>query len=225
MKGDVMDVKGLRRLVALVAVVVALVLGVSAGADVGGGSGPPTAIGTGARPHSRELATQAAIDVLRAAATPSTQRSPQRACSESRSPSRAGLAAAASWSCGRLAVRSRRSTAARWRRRRCTRCPSGRTGPLAVQRGALQRSLGRGSWDRRDVGGGAREVRDDVPGTGFRPGDPRRASWLCDRPGLVRRDRRPTATGSTTSQRRASLYLDARRDAARRGHASSRTRL
>ena len=61
-----MDVKGLRRLVALVAVVVALVLGVSAGADVGGGSGPPTAVGSGGAAASVEkLATKAAIDVLR----------------------------------------------------------------------------------------------------------------------------------------------------------------
>jgi gamma-glutamyltranspeptidase / glutathione hydrolase len=66
MKGDVMDVKSLRRLVALVVVVAALVVGVSAAADVGGGSGPPTAVGSGGAAASVEkLATQAAIDILR----------------------------------------------------------------------------------------------------------------------------------------------------------------
>ena len=61
-----MDVKRLRRLVAPMAVVVALVLGMSAAADVGSGSGPPTAVGSGGAAASVErLATQAAIDVLR----------------------------------------------------------------------------------------------------------------------------------------------------------------
>ncbi len=61
-----MRVKGLHRLVGLAAVLVALVLGVSAPADVGSGTGPPTAIGTGGAAASVErLATQAAIDILR----------------------------------------------------------------------------------------------------------------------------------------------------------------
>src|SRR5688572_10854370 len=61
-----MHVKGLRRVVGLAAVLVALVLGVSAPADVGSGSGPPTAIGSGGAAASVErLATQAAIDILR----------------------------------------------------------------------------------------------------------------------------------------------------------------
>ena len=59
-----MHVKGLHRLVA-VAVFVALVFGVSAAADVGSGSGPPTAIGSGGAAASVErLATQAAIEIL-----------------------------------------------------------------------------------------------------------------------------------------------------------------
>ena len=61
-----MHVKGLHRLVGLAAVLVALLLGGSAAADVGSGSGPPTSIGTGGAAASVErLATQAAIDILR----------------------------------------------------------------------------------------------------------------------------------------------------------------
>ncbi len=60
-----MHLRGLHRLVALVAAV-ALVLGVSAAADVGSGSGPPTSIGTGGAAASVEkLATATAIDILR----------------------------------------------------------------------------------------------------------------------------------------------------------------
>jgi gamma-glutamyltranspeptidase / glutathione hydrolase len=52
-------------LIALIAAI-ALVGGIGAGADVGSGSGPPTAIGTGGAAASVEkLATQAAIDTLR----------------------------------------------------------------------------------------------------------------------------------------------------------------
>jgi gamma-glutamyltranspeptidase / glutathione hydrolase len=55
-----------RPLLAVLAVLVALVAGVGASADVGGGSGPPTAIGTGGAAASVErLATQAAIETLR----------------------------------------------------------------------------------------------------------------------------------------------------------------
>ena len=61
-----MHVKGLHRLVVLAVMLVALALGVSAAADVGSGSGPPTAVGTGGAAASVEkLATQAAIDILR----------------------------------------------------------------------------------------------------------------------------------------------------------------
>jgi gamma-glutamyltranspeptidase/glutathione hydrolase len=59
-----MHVKGLHVLVALT-IAVALVSGVSAEADVGSGSGPPTSIGTGGAAASVEkLATQAGIDIL-----------------------------------------------------------------------------------------------------------------------------------------------------------------
>ena len=51
----------------LSAVVAALVTGAGATADVGGGSGPPTATGTGGAAASVErIATQAAVDTLRA---------------------------------------------------------------------------------------------------------------------------------------------------------------
>jgi len=57
---------GLRLLLVALATAVALVFGVTAGADVGSGSGPPTSIGTGGAAASVEkLATQAAIDILR----------------------------------------------------------------------------------------------------------------------------------------------------------------
>ncbi len=57
---------GLRLLLVALATFVALVFGVTAGADVGSGSGPPTSIGTGGAAASVEkLATQAAIDILR----------------------------------------------------------------------------------------------------------------------------------------------------------------
>ena len=60
-----MHLRGLHRLVAL-AVAAALVLGVTAAADVGSGSGPPTSIGTGGAAASVEkLATATAIDILR----------------------------------------------------------------------------------------------------------------------------------------------------------------
>jgi gamma-glutamyltranspeptidase / glutathione hydrolase len=58
-----MRFRGLR--FAVLAIVVALALVVTAAADVGSGSGPPTAIGTGGAASSVEkLATQAAIDIL-----------------------------------------------------------------------------------------------------------------------------------------------------------------
>jgi gamma-glutamyltranspeptidase/glutathione hydrolase len=60
-----MRLKGLQLFVAL-AMTVALAFGISAGADVGSGSGPPTSIGTGGAAASVErLATQAGIDILR----------------------------------------------------------------------------------------------------------------------------------------------------------------
>jgi gamma-glutamyltranspeptidase / glutathione hydrolase len=59
-----MHFRGLR--FALVAMVVALAFVVTAAADVGSGSGPPTSIGTGGAASSVErLATQVAIDILR----------------------------------------------------------------------------------------------------------------------------------------------------------------
>ena len=60
-----MRLKGLQLFVAL-ATVVALAFGISAAADVGSGSGPPTSIGTrGAAASVERLATQVGIDVLR----------------------------------------------------------------------------------------------------------------------------------------------------------------
>jgi gamma-glutamyltranspeptidase/glutathione hydrolase len=60
-----MRLKGLQLFVAL-AMTVALAFGVSAAADVGSGSGPPTSIGRGGAAASVEkLATQAGIDILR----------------------------------------------------------------------------------------------------------------------------------------------------------------
>jgi len=59
-----MHFRGLR--FAVLAMVVALAFVVTAAADVGSGSGPPTSIGTGGAASSVEkLATQAAIDILR----------------------------------------------------------------------------------------------------------------------------------------------------------------
>jgi gamma-glutamyltranspeptidase/glutathione hydrolase len=59
-----MHFRGLR--FAVLTMVVALAFVVTAAADVGSGSGPPTAIGTGGAASSVEkLATQAAIDILR----------------------------------------------------------------------------------------------------------------------------------------------------------------
>jgi gamma-glutamyltranspeptidase/glutathione hydrolase len=55
-----------RLLVVVLAAVAALVAGIGASADVGSGSGPPTAIGTGGAAASVErIATQAAIEALR----------------------------------------------------------------------------------------------------------------------------------------------------------------
>ena len=60
-----MRLKGLQLFVAL-AMTVALAFGISAAADVGSGSGPPTSIGRGGAAASVEkLATQAGIDILR----------------------------------------------------------------------------------------------------------------------------------------------------------------
>jgi len=81
--------------------VVALAFVVSAAADVGSGSGPPTSIGTGGAASSvEELATQAESMSCAAAGTLSTPRSPRRRCSASPSRSRAESAAEASWFCG-----------------------------------------------------------------------------------------------------------------------------
>ncbi|HEX7221629.1 MAG TPA: gamma-glutamyltransferase, partial [Candidatus Limnocylindrales bacterium] len=61
-----MHVKRMHRLVALATVAATLVFGVSAAADVGSGSGPSTAVGTGGAAASVErLATQTAVDILR----------------------------------------------------------------------------------------------------------------------------------------------------------------
>ena len=60
-----MRLKGLQLFVAL-ATAVALAFGISAAADVGSGSGPPTSIGTrGAAASVESVATQVGIDVLR----------------------------------------------------------------------------------------------------------------------------------------------------------------
>src|SRR5215210_4429345 len=56
----------LKGLLAAVVATVGLVCGIPAAADVGSGSGPPTAVGTGGAAASVEkLATQAAVDILR----------------------------------------------------------------------------------------------------------------------------------------------------------------
>jgi gamma-glutamyltranspeptidase / glutathione hydrolase len=61
-----MHVKRMHQLVALATVAATLVFGVTAAADVGSGSGPPTAVGTGGAAASVErLATQTAVDILR----------------------------------------------------------------------------------------------------------------------------------------------------------------
>ncbi|HET9509481.1 MAG TPA: gamma-glutamyltransferase, partial [Gaiellaceae bacterium] len=61
-----MHLKRMRRLVALASVAATLVFGVTAAADVGSGSGPPTAVGTGGAAASVErIATQVAVDILR----------------------------------------------------------------------------------------------------------------------------------------------------------------
>ena len=61
-----MHVKRMHRLVALAIVAASLVVGVTAAADVGSGSGPPTAVGTGGAAASVErIATQVAVDILR----------------------------------------------------------------------------------------------------------------------------------------------------------------
>jgi gamma-glutamyltranspeptidase / glutathione hydrolase len=61
-----MQMKRMHRFVALGASAATLVFGVSAAADVGSGSGPPQATGTGGAAASVErLATQAAVDILR----------------------------------------------------------------------------------------------------------------------------------------------------------------
>ncbi len=55
-----------RLLIAVLATLAALIAGVGASADVGAGSGPPTALGTGGAAATVErIATQAAIDTLR----------------------------------------------------------------------------------------------------------------------------------------------------------------
>ena len=75
-------------LTALVAAA-ALVCGISAAADVGSGTGPPTAIGTGGAAASVEkLATEAAVGILRRGGTPwmrlsrlqQSSESPSRSC-------------------------------------------------------------------------------------------------------------------------------------------------
>ena len=61
-----MHVKRMHQRVALATVAATLVFGVTAAADVGSGSGPPTAVGTGGAAASVErLATQTAVDILR----------------------------------------------------------------------------------------------------------------------------------------------------------------
>src|SRR6185436_14566574 len=57
----------LRSLVVVLTITAALLLGVTASADVGSGSGPPASVGTGGAAASVEkIATQVAIDTLRA---------------------------------------------------------------------------------------------------------------------------------------------------------------
>ena len=166
-------------LTALVAAA-ALVCGIPAAADVGSGSGPPTAIGTGGAAASVEKLATAGRD-----RHPAPRRE-RRRCS------------------GRVGSRARshRAVLVRNRRRRLHGHPhrrrrghdDRRTGDgadgdasdvvlgerraLALQRRALQRSLGRRTRHGRDVGRRAREVRDDVAGRGLRAGDSRRASRL-----------------------------------------------
>jgi len=61
-----MHVKRMHQRVALATVAATLIFGVTAAADVGSGSGPPTAVGTGGAAASVErLATQTAVDILR----------------------------------------------------------------------------------------------------------------------------------------------------------------
>ena len=173
-------------LTALVAAA-ALVCGIPAAADVGSGTGPPTAIGTGGAAASVEkLATEAAVGILRrggnavdaaVASAAVLQESPSR--------SRAESAAGASWSSAPPAARSRRSTDERWRRWRCTRRRCGRTALLALQRRALQRSLGRcarhvETWADALENYGTMSLAEV-----FAPAI-RRASRIRHRPGVVR---------------------------------------
>ena len=67
-------------------------------APAGGDEKKPTAVGRGGAAATVDtLATKAAINTLRAAATPSTRRSPRPACSASSSRSRAGIGGGGSW--------------------------------------------------------------------------------------------------------------------------------
>ena len=217
--GAEMSRKRLSLCIAALVAAAACVLAVAASAAVAP-SGPPTSTGTGGAAASVEtLATQAAIDALKRAATRSTRPSRPPASSASPSRSRAGSAAAASWS---SAPRTARSTTIDGRETRAGRDDAdvvlGERHAAAVQRRALQRHVRRRARHARDVGEGAREVRHDLARAGAAGRHPRRARRLRRRPDVLRPDAGAVRDWFDDVPATAALYLDPDGTAARRRH-------
>ena len=195
-----MRLKGLQLFVAL-AMTVALAFGISAAADVGSGSGPPTSIGRGGAVASVErLATQAGVDILRHGGNAVDAAVAAAAVLGVTEPFSCGVGGG-----GFLVLRTADGAV--------TTIDGRETAPAAMHptsfwENGVALPFNAARYSGLSVGvpgtvetwvGRAREVRDDVAGRGLRAGDSRRASRLCHRPGVVRPGQLLTATGSTTS--------------------------
>ncbi len=201
----------MRRAIVLLLFVLALLVGIPASAAVAP-SGPPTSTGTGGAAASVEtLATQAAIDTLKAGGNAIDAAVAAAGVLGVTEPFSCGLGGGGFMvirpAHGKVITIDGRETAPEATTSDVVHRPRDR--PAAgVQRRALERAVRRRPRHARDVGRRAEEVRDDEAQGRAEAGHQRRARTASSSTRRSSTRRRARSTGSTTFPTTAALYLD-----------------